>query len=148
MQLPHYPTAHLLLAGFVIPAERSHFEALVAKYNLNQKVILTGRISRHEVLYYIRAMDIFAFTSLHDGCLNTVLEAMLAVTSIVATCVGAVPQLIENGKHGLLVQPGLATELSEAMLKLLNYKDRQEYGNQTQHRAFTEFALHTELAAY
>lgn len=148
MFLQQCPMAHLLLAGYVIPAEQTNFENLITKYGLNHKITLTGRIPRHNALRYIRAMDIFAFTSLHDGCPNTVLEAMLAGTSIVATRVGAVPQLIEHGKHGLLIQPGSATELSEAMLKLLNDSNKQEYGNRAQHRAFTEFAPHKELAAY
>jgi glycosyltransferase involved in cell wall biosynthesis len=148
MLLQHYPMAQLLLAGYVIPAEQTHLEALVAKYNLNHKITLTGRIPRHDALSYIRAMDIFAFTSLNDGCPNTILEAMLAGTPIVATRVGAVPQLIEHGNHGLLVQPGSATELSEAMHNMLNDNNKQEYGNRAQHRALTEFAPPEEIASY
>ena len=149
MLLQHYSSAHLLLAGFVIPAEQSNFEALVTKYNLKDKIALTGRIPRHDALRYIRAMDIFAFTSLHDGCPNTVLEAMLAGASIIATRVGAVPQLIEHGKHGLLVQPGSATELCEAMVKMLDENtNRREYGNQAQQRVLSEFAPDKELESY
>ncbi len=148
MLLQHYPTAHLLLAGFVIPAEQTHFESLITKYNLNHKISLTGRIPRQHALRYIRAMDIFAFTSLHDGCPNTVLEAMLAGVPIIATRVGAVPQLIDNGKHGLLVQPGSSTELCEAMLKMLNNNKRQEYAKQACRRVLSEFTPHKELSAY
>jgi len=149
MLLQQYPTAHLLLVGFVIPGEQNSFEALVTKYNLNDRVTVTGRISRHDALRYIRTMDIFACTSLHDGCPNTVLEAMLAGVPIVATRVGAVPQLIEDGKHGLLVQPGSATELYEAMVKMLDDDTkRQEYGKQAQQRVLSEFAPHSELEAY
>ena len=149
MLLQKYPTAHLLLVGFVIPGEQNHFETLVTKYNLNDRITVTGRIPRHDALRYIRTMDIFAFTSLHDGCPNTVLEAMLAGVPIVATRVGALPELIEDGKHGLLVQPGSATELHEAMVKMLDDNtNRQEYGNQAQQRALSEFAPHRELEAY
>lgn len=149
MLLQKYPTAHLLLAGFIIPDEQSSFEALVTKYNLNDRITVTGRIPRHDALRYIRTMDIFAFTSLHDGCPNTVLEAMLAGVPIVATRVGAVPQLIKHGKHGLLVQPGSANELYETMIKMLNDSTkRQEYGNQAQQRLLSEFAPDRELEAY
>jgi glycosyltransferase involved in cell wall biosynthesis len=149
MFLQQYPTAHLLLVGFVIPGEQSNFESLVTKYNLNDRITVTGRITRHDALCYIRTMDIFVFTSLHDGCPNTVLEAMLAGVPIVATRVGAVPELIEDGKHGLLVPPGSATELHEAMVKMLHDDStRQEYGNQAQQRVLREFALHRELEAY
>ncbi len=149
MLLQLYPTAHLLFAGFIIPGEQNRFDTLISKYNLNDKITITGRIPRHDALRYLRSMDVFAFTSLHDGCPNTVLEAMLAGTPIVATRAGAVPELIENGKHGLLVQPGSATELCEAMLRMLDANtDRQQYGKQAQERVLTEFAPQKELESY
>ncbi len=149
MLLQQYPTAHLLLVGFVIPGEQNSFEALVKKYNLNDRITVTGCIPNHDALRYIHTMDIFAFTSLHDGCPNTVLEAMLAGVPIVATSVGAVPELIEDGKHGLLVPPGSATELCEAMIKMLDTNtDRQQYGKQAQERVLTEFAPQKELESY
>ena len=149
MLLQQYPTANLLLVGFVIPGEQNHFETLVTKYNLNDRITVTGRIPRHDALCYIRTMDIFAFTSLHDGCPNTVLEAMLAGVPIVATRVGALPELIEDGKHGLLVQPGSANELYEAMVTMLDDNtNRQEFGKQARQRVLREFAPHSELEAY
>ena len=149
MLLQKYPTAHLLLVGFIIPGEQNHFETLVTKYNLNDRITVTGRIPGHDALRYIRTMDIFAFTSLHDGCPNTVLEAMLAGVPIVATRAGAVPELIEDGKHGLLVYPGSATESYEAMVKMLDDNtNRQEFGRQAQKRVLSEFASHRELEAY
>jgi L-malate glycosyltransferase len=146
--LQHYPTAHLLLVGFIIPGEQNSFETFVTKYNLNDRITVTGRIPRHDALRYMRAMDIFVFTSLHDGCPNTVLEAMLAGVPIVATRAGAVPELIEDGKHGLLVYPGSATELHEAMIKMLENTNRQEFGNQAQQRVLSEFVPQKELGAY
>ncbi len=149
MLLQHYPTAHLLLAGFVIAKEQPRFDTLFAKYNLSGKITITGRVQRQEVLRYLRSMDVFAFTSLHDGCPNTVLEAMLAGTPIVATRAGAVPELIEDGIHGLLVQPGSATELHDALLNMLDAAtDRQQYGEQAQERVLAEFAPQRELEAY
>ncbi|HEX9131312.1 MAG TPA: glycosyltransferase [Ktedonobacteraceae bacterium] len=149
MLLQHYPTAHLLLAGFIIPEEQNRFDTLVAKYHLSGKITITGRVSKQDAVRYLRGMDVFAFTSLHDGCPNTILEAMLAGVPIVATRVGAVPALIEDGKHGLLVQPGSATELCDAFVRMLGVgTDKQEYGKQAQERVLAEFAPQRELAAY
>ena len=149
MLLQHYPTAHLLLAGFIIPAEQQQFDTLVAKYHLSGKITITGRVPKQDALRYLRAMDVFAFTSLHDGCPNTVLEAMLAGLPIVATRAGAVPELIEHGKHGLLVQPGSATDLYEALAKMLDAgTGKQKYGKQARKRVLAEFAPQRELAAY
>jgi L-malate glycosyltransferase len=149
MLLQHYPTAHLVLVGFVVPEEQSRFDSLVAHYDLKDKITLTGRVPRQDVLRYLRNMDVFAFTSLHDGCPNTVLEAMLASVPIVATCAGAVPDLIEDGKHGLLVRPGSAIELNEALLRILDAgTNSQEFGNQAKERALSQFAPDLELEAY
>lgn len=149
MLLQHYPAAHLLLAGYVVPEEQDRFDSMVARYGLKDHITLTGRIARQDALRYLRGMDVFAFTSLHDGCPNTVLEAMLAGVPIVATRCGAVPELIEDGKHGLLVRPGSATELYEALLKMLNDATaRQLYGIQARERALTRFAPWSELEAY
>jgi glycosyltransferase involved in cell wall biosynthesis len=149
MLLQYYPTAQLLLAGFIIPKEQNRFDNLVAKYNLGDRITITGHIPGQDVLRYLRSMDVFAFTSLHDGCPNTVLEAMLAGIPIVATRAGAVPEMIEDGKHGLLVHPGSATELCEAMIKMLeDDTNGQEYGKQAQQRVLSEFASQKELAAY
>ena len=149
MLLQRYPTAHLLLAGFVIPEAQDRFERFITKYNLEHKITITGRISRQDALRYLRNMDVFAFTSLHDGCPNTVLEAMLAGIPIVATRSGAVPELIEDGKHGLLVRPGSATELCEAMASMLDTgTDRYRYGEQARERALSQFEPGRELQAY
>ncbi len=149
MLLQRYPSAHLLLAGFVVPEEQERFDALVAKYRLGDKITLTGRIPGQDALRYLRSMDVFAFTSLHDGCPNTVLEAMLAGVPIVATRAGAVPEMIEDGKHGLLVRPGSATELYEALVKMLDAgTDKKKYGEQARERVLTRFAPHLELEAY
>jgi len=149
MLLQRYPTAHLLLAGFVIPEAQDRFERFITKYNLEHKITITGRISRQDALRYLRNMDVFAFTSLHDGCPNTVLEAMLAGIPIVATRSGAVPELIEDGKHGLLVRPGSATELCEAMASMLDAgTDRYRYGEQARERALSQFEPGRELQAY
>jgi len=149
MALQHYPTAHLLLVGYVIPAEQSKFEELVAKYNLAKKMTLTGPVPGYDVLRYLRGMDVFAFSSLHDGCPNAVLEAMLAGLPIVATRSGSVPEMIEDGNQGLLVQPGSATELYEALVKMLSAGAvKEHFAKQARARVLTRFAPYQELEAY
>ena len=149
MVLQHYPTAHLLLVGYVIPEEQSRFADIVATYDLGDRITVTGRVARQDVLGYLRTMDVFAFSSLHDGCLNAVLEAMLAGVSIAATRSGAVPEILEDGRQGLLVPPGSATALHEAIIKMLSAEtDGQEYGRQAQLQALSRFAPHREVEAY
>jgi len=139
--LQHHPDAHLLLVGYVIPEEQSRFADLVAQYDLIDKITVTGRVARHEVLRYLHPMDIFAFSTHHDGCPNAVLEAMLAGLPIVATRSGALPQMIEDGKHGLLVPPSSATALYEALEKMLSPgTNRQQYAQEARSHVLSHFA--------
>ena len=149
MLLQRYPTAHLLLVGYVLDAEQQHFVELVTKYDLAGKFTLTGRIARRDALRYLRAMDVFAFASLHDGCPNAVLEAMLAGLPIAASRAGALPQMIEHGKEGLLVRPGSALELCEAIATMLDAQHKKHsYGQMTKQRALTYFAPQREVDQY
>jgi glycosyltransferase involved in cell wall biosynthesis len=147
--LQHFPTAHLLLVGYVIPEEQSRFTDLLAQYDLADRITITGHVPRQDVLRYLRTMDMFVFSSLHDGCPNAVLEAMLAGLPIVATRSGALPQMIEEGKQGLLVPPGSATTLYNAMLKMLSADtNRQQFGQQARSRVLTQFAPQREVEEY
>ena len=147
--LQHYPTAHLLLIGYVLEAEEQFFNALVTKYGLAGKYTLTGRIARRDALRYLRLLDVFAFSSLHDGCPNAVLEAMLAGLPIVASRAGGLPQMIEHGKDGLLVRPGSAMELCEAIIQILNERDAgRQFGEKAKEQALTYFAPERELDEY
>jgi glycosyltransferase involved in cell wall biosynthesis len=149
MLLQRYPTAHLLLVGYVLAAEQQHFDELVATYGLSGRFTLTGRIARRDAPRYLRAMDVFAFASLHDGCPNAVLEAMLAGLPIVATRAGALPRMIEHGKGGLLVRQGSAVELCEALATMLDAEnERRSYGQRAKERALTYFAPQRELDEY
>jgi glycosyltransferase involved in cell wall biosynthesis len=147
--LKHVPDAHLLLVGYVVSAEQERFKGLIENYGLQGKVALTGRIDRWKSLCYLRAMDVFAFSSLHDGCPNAVLEAMLAARPIVATRAGALPEMIDDGKEGLLVQPGSAVELSQALVRMLEMgEEGWRYGERARERALRQFTLEREIGEY
>src|SRR5579859_1113377 len=149
MVLQRYPTAHLLLIGYVLDAEEQLFNTLVTKYGLAGTYTLTGRIARRDALRYLRLLDVFAFSSLHDGCPNAVLEAMLAGLPIAASRAGALSQMIEHGKEGLLVRPGSATELCEAIMQVLSDANAsRKFGEKAKERVLTYFTMERELDEY
>jgi glycosyltransferase involved in cell wall biosynthesis len=57
--------------------------------------------------------------SLNEGLPITLLEAMAAKRAVIASAVGAIPEVIEHGKNGWLVEPGEAGDLEQAILSLL-----------------------------
>jgi len=65
-------------------------------------------------------MDIFILPSLNEGLPMVLLEAMASQKPVIATNVGAVPKVIENGYSGILVPPGDIESLAEAIIDLLS----------------------------
>jgi glycosyltransferase involved in cell wall biosynthesis len=84
---------------------------------ISERVVFTGM--RDDMPEVYSAMDIFVLPSLKEGLPMVLLEAMSAGKPVVATSVGAVTRVIENGKEGLLVSPGDANELKRAITLML-----------------------------
>ena len=81
------------------------------------RVALPGQLPN--AARYLKAFDVFTLPSLKEGFPWVVLEAMAAELPIVATSVGAVPEIIRTGENGLLVNAGDVSELSRAIEKIL-----------------------------
>ncbi len=119
----------LLFVGDFVSKEEKYWLQELAKSGLEDKIIITGKISRDEALAYLPYMDIFAIPSLNDGCPNALLEAMLAEKAVVGTNVDAIGEIIEDGINGLLVNPYSSEELAIAISKLIARPLlRQTYG--------------------
>ncbi|MGL5832466.1 MAG: glycosyltransferase [Waterburya sp.] len=110
----------LLFVGEFVAKEREYWEQELANSGLEDKIIITGKVSREEALAYLPYMDIFAIPSLNDGCPNALLEAMLAEKAVIGTNVDAIAEIIEDGVNGLLVNPYSSEELRIAIAKLIN----------------------------
>lgn len=67
---------------------------------------------------YLEIFDLFAFPSLQEGLGSILLDAMRASLPIVASEVDGIPDLIQDGKNGILVPPGSSESLSCALKKL------------------------------
>jgi glycosyltransferase involved in cell wall biosynthesis len=109
------PDAWLIMAGDgpVRPA----IELLIDRLNLRSRVRLLGWSSDLVSLY--ATMDVCALSSLNEGTPVAAIEAMAAGRAVVATNVGGVPDVVENGRTGLLVPPRDAGAMASALAALL-----------------------------
>lgn len=71
---------------------------------------------------YLKNFDIFVLPSLKEGLPYVILEAGLAGLPVIASNVGGIPEIIEDGKDGLLVPPANSEELAKAIKKLIENK--------------------------
>lgn len=80
--------------------ERKRLEARCRDLKIQPYVVFTGQ--QEEVLPYLRAMDVFLLTSLREQMPLTILEAMGVGIPVVATKVGEIPYIIEDGTDGFI----------------------------------------------
>lgn len=96
----------------------------VAELGLGGRVILAGRLPWDQVPGLLAAADIFVLPSLRDprgnvdGLPTVLLEAMSCAAAVVASDIGGVNLVVEDGRSGLLVPPGDAARLAEAIAAL------------------------------
>ncbi|MEN3056810.1 MAG: glycosyltransferase family 4 protein [Candidatus Methanosuratincola petrocarbonis] len=92
---------------------------LIKTLDLDKYVKVLGKIDNDDIPLYLSAADIFVLPSLSEGLPNALLEAMAAGLPIIATRVGGIPYVVEDGKNGLLVNPGSPSDLTEKILLLM-----------------------------
>src|SRR5262249_4321633 len=88
-------------------------EELARELEFDGRFIFTGE--RHNVDEILHDIDIVVHPSLTEGLSNVVLEAMAAGLPVVATRVGGNPELVQDGRTGVLVPPRDATALAQAI---------------------------------
>lgn len=79
---------------------------------------------RDDVPAILSKSDLFVLPSQSEASPNVVLEAMAASLPVVASKVGGIPELVEDGVNGHLVPPGNPDRLAAALLDLLDHPDR------------------------
>lgn len=127
--MPHLltavPHAHYLIVGD--GDYRPALEAQVTQLALGERVHFAGQ--RRDVADLLAASDLFVLPTLTDALPTVLMEAMALRLPLLATAVGGVPEMVENGRNGLLVPPGNANQLAAAAIDLLQNADkRREMG--------------------
>lgn len=120
----HAPNVRLLIRGD--GADESDLRVLTAALGLQSHVtILDGYRSHPEVLALLRVCDIFVFPSLYEGLGIALIEALASRRPCVASNIGPIPEVIDDGRTGLLVPPMDPAALAEGILALVGDPDRR-----------------------
>lgn len=100
--------------------EKDMLQRLTKKMEIGKQVAFQGSVSSDEEMQAIYSTaDLFVLPSISEGTPRVLLEAMAAGLPIVATKVGGIPDIIEDGENGILVPPGDAGALAKAIQKVL-----------------------------
>ncbi len=109
-----YPKIRLLIVGE--GEERDPIETTISDLGLQDTVVLAG--TRGDISSLLAAADAFLLTSISEGIPLTVIEAMAAERPVVATSVGGLPEMINNGDSGYLCDAGDDEALARCLVSL------------------------------
>ena len=119
--------------------QREELERLHNKLGLGDRFVFRGSVT--DVAEFLRKVDIAVLPSHSEGMSNSLLEYMSAGRAVIATSVGANPELIRHGKDGLIVPPGDESSLVEAIGQLLANPVRAAgYGASARKRVEAEYS--------
>ena len=122
--------------------ERDKIERAIARFNLEDVVILTG--IRLDVPDLLAAMDVAVCSSDWEGGPLSILEYMQAGIPVVATSVGGIPEMVEDGVTGLLVPPRDPEVMAEAIGRLLDdHGEARRFGVAGTARQRAEYRMET-----
>jgi glycosyltransferase involved in cell wall biosynthesis len=120
--------------------ERASLEALAAELGVSDRLMLLGQ--RGDVPDLLAAFDVAVVSSRFEGSPLATMEYMDAGLAVVATRVGGMPDLIEDGVHGRLVEPEDPAGLAAALVELLGDRERaRAMGERGRERRRAEFSL-------
>jgi glycosyltransferase involved in cell wall biosynthesis len=114
-------------ARFIILGEgdlRPALERQVKELHLEKHVLLPG--FRADILSFIRSFDLFVMSSLFEGLGTSLLDAMAFAKATVASNTGGIPEVVVDGKTGLLVPPRDHRALAAAIAALLKAPQQRE----------------------
>jgi glycosyltransferase involved in cell wall biosynthesis len=111
------PDARLVVIGD--GPMRKFLQDLCLELGLSDSVSFKGHMRQVSVFAEITLAKCFVLSSTEEGFPTVIVEAMFAGTPIVATRVGGVPEIIQNGRNGFLVPKNSPKELSDAILEII-----------------------------
>jgi len=133
--------------------QRPQIEERIAAKMLGGRVRLLGNLPQHEVAERMRQATVLVLPSVvaDDGQMEGIpvalMEAMAAKLPVVASSLSGIPELVEYGRTGLLVEPGNPDALADAIRQILSNRElAQEMGRRGRERVLDRFVLSSTVA--
>jgi len=133
-----HPNLKLLIAGD--GPLRAELEKLAYELGVSSDTEFMGVLD--DIPTFLNKLDIFVLSSIQEGIPLGLLEAMAAGKPIVATKVGGIPEVVDNGSDGILVAAANVAELNEAIVSLIqDERKRKEMGRNARRKVVDFFNL-------
>jgi N-acetyl-alpha-D-glucosaminyl L-malate synthase BshA len=127
--------------------DRGAAEYLVRKKRLQKDVFFLGK--QNAVYEKLSSADLFLLPSQLESFGLAALEAMACEVPVIATNVGGLPEVVQHGVDGYLVNPGDVKEAGRYALEILSRTDRgREMGQQARRNAKSKFCANDVIPRY
>ena len=121
-----FKNAKFIISGKGQSDEMHKLIAYAEKLGVKDNIVFTGYYPDKKLPKLYQAADVFAFSTFYEHHPFAVLEAMSTGLPVVTTWVGGIPETIQNGKDGLLVDPFNPKQFSDKILYLLEHPAEAE----------------------
>ena len=116
--------------------------------NLNDKVNLAGWIPHDELPDYLNGLELVVLPSYTEGLPNLMLEAMACGTLVLATPVGAIPDVITDGETGLIMENNSPECIAENVIRALEHPDLERIVENARVLVEREFTYEAAVERY
>ena len=141
--LSRFPEARLVFGG---DGDVDMYRNLAAALGIADRCDFLGWVSGDAKGELFSRAGIYCLPSKNEGLPMSIIEAMAHGLPVVSTAVGGVPQLIESGREGFLIDVDDEGALSEALCRLLGSTElRKEMGIAAREKASREFSIETSI---
>jgi glycosyltransferase involved in cell wall biosynthesis len=123
-------------------------EEYLDEKNLNDKVKLTGWIPHDALPDYLNELKLVVLPSYTEGLPNILLEAMACGTPVLATPVGAIPDVIKDGKTGFILENNSPECIAKNILNVLTYPNLDKIVKSTRELVEKEFTYKAAVERY
>ncbi len=133
------PTALLVGEG----ASRKKFEKRARSLGIADNCKFLGSVTHSELPVYMNAADVLCLPSRNEGCPNVILEAHACGLPVIASRTGGIPELITEGKTGIMVEKENPPALKEAILSFFASNWNRAEIARSNERSWNEVARET-----
>jgi glycosyltransferase involved in cell wall biosynthesis len=136
--LKEFPEARFMLAG--AGSLKDSLEKQAEGLGIKDRVVFLGW--RDDVPRILSAIDVLVLPSLNEAVGRVILEAACFGVPAVASRTGGVPEIIQDGLTGILVEPGNPAELAKGIIFLLRDREKRlSMGQAAKELVFREFSV-------
>jgi len=140
--LQEIPNVYFVLAGGLPYQDTNYVNDIIREYKDNDRVTFLDAQPCHNLLKLYRQANLLVIPSLYETFSYSCIEAMACGLPVIASNVGGLTEIIENGKDGILVPKEDAEKLAEEIISLLtNEEKRTNIGKMARDKAVKQFSL-------